>query len=270
MTLDRPGAGWRFDPPPPVLYKYRSLAGPAREFTRDIIVNHRLWFSAAAAFNDPFDSFPVLSLDGTPEQYAAYVRYVVTKAQPTASPSEHERTIVGLMSLSPQAIFEMMQDAGANHLQSLSLCCLSAVNNQVLMWSHYADAHAGLCLRFRTRPGSTNIPDLAYRVSYAADRPVVNRVTGTDDYAGLFDAMLVKADFWAYEQEHRLFRQDVLGGPGHEAFGPERLDAIIFGARCGAESRAMVREWVQERGMPVEFLEAAPDQHRFRLAIRQV
>lgn len=267
MTRETPGAGWRFDPPPPVLYKYRSLAPGARDFTRDIIINSRLWFAQAASFNDPFDSFPTFSLDSSPAEYEAYVRYVVDMAHPLASPEERARTFDYLVSLSPAAASEMMQRAGANHMQSLAMCCLSGVHDQVLMWSHYADSHAGVCLRFKTRPLSADIPDLAYRVSYSAERPVVNRATATDDYARIFDAMLVKADFWTYEQEHRLFRRKVLGGAGHEAFPPDRLDGVIFGARCGPDERAMVREWVAERGIPVEFLEAKPNPQRFRLEV---
>ncbi|MBX9615929.1 MAG: DUF2971 domain-containing protein [Caulobacteraceae bacterium] len=268
MTSATPGAGWRFDTPPPVLYKYRSLSPGAREFTRDIIVNSRLWFAQAASFNDPFDSFPSFTLNSSPAEYEAYVRYVVDKANPLASAEERERVFDYLVSLSPETASEMMQRAGANHMQNLAVCCLSGVNDQVLMWSHYADSHAGLCLRFKTRPLSADIPDPAYRVSYAADRPVVNRAAAPDDYAGLFDALLVKADFWAYEQEHRLFRREVLGGAGHEAFPPDRLDGVIFGARCGPDERAMVQEWVAERGIPVEFLEATPDPQRFRLEVR--
>ena len=77
-----------------------------------------------------------------------------------------------------------------------------------------------------------------------------------------------KADFWAYEQEHRLFRREVLGGAGVEPFAPDRLDGIIFGARCGPDEQALVRSWVEERGLEVEFLKAVPDAKQFRVAIK--
>ena len=99
-------------------------------------------------------------------------------------------------------------------------------------------------------------------------RFVVNRATATEDYEGLFDAMLVKADFWAYEQEHRLFRREVLGGAGLQSFPPDRLDGIIFGVRCGPEERALVKTWVEERGNEVELLEAVPDTKRFGVSIK--
>ncbi|MFA4893941.1 DUF2971 domain-containing protein [Brevundimonas sp.] len=268
---EKAGAGWRLSPPPPVLYKYRSLsAGVARDFTRDIIVNSRLWFAQASSFNDPFDSYPFFTLDSTPEQYEAYLRHVVDKANTDTSEGVRQRVFAYLMGLSPEQIAHQLQQASGLHLQGLAVCCLSAVNDQVLMWSHYADSHAGICLRFRTRPLSGDIPDLAYRVSYSADRPVVNRATATEDYAALFDAMLVKADFWEYEQEHRLFRREVLGGAGLESFSPDRLDGIIFGVRCGPDEQALVRTWVEERGLEVEFLKAVPDARQFRVSVQPV
>ena len=188
---EKPGAGWRHDPPPPALYKYRSLApGPAREFTRDIIVNSRLWFAEASSFNDPFDSFPFFTLDSTPEQYEAYVRHVVDKGDTEGLPVKRKQVFAYLMALSPETIAERIHKAGGDNVQGFAVCCLSAVNDQILMWSHYADSHAGLCLRFKTRPLAGDIPDLAYRVSYSAHRPVVNRATETDDHDALFDAML--------------------------------------------------------------------------------
>lgn len=54
-------------PLPKSLYKFRSLSGGSAARTRDILVNHRLWFSTASTFNDPFDSFPYLSFDGPQE-----------------------------------------------------------------------------------------------------------------------------------------------------------------------------------------------------------
>jgi len=263
-----PGSAWRREPPPSFLYKYRSLApGNAREFTRDIIVNNRLWFAQASSFNDPFDSYPFLTLDSTPEQYEAYVRHIVSTAQTEASEAERQQVFVHLMGLTPEEIARQLHQASGLHLQGMAVCCLSAVNDQVLMWSHYADSHAGVCLRFRTRPLLAEVPDLAYRVSYSADRPVVNRATAPEDYDGLFDAMLVKADFWEYEQEYRLFRRELLRGAGHEAFSPDRLDGVIFGARCTPTDQALVRRWVEERGLQIEFLHAVPDRRQFRVSI---
>ena len=44
----------KLSPLPKSLYKYRSISGEAAGYTRDILVNHRLWFSTASTFTSEF------------------------------------------------------------------------------------------------------------------------------------------------------------------------------------------------------------------------
>nr|WP_314433956.1 DUF2971 domain-containing protein [uncultured Brevundimonas sp.] len=268
--MTTPGSGGpRFEEPPPYLYKYRSLRGEAAAFTRDIIVKSRLWFSTVDSFNDPFDSYPHFSMESTDAEYDAYLVHLID-GNLSEAPPEVRRQLLEAMRKQPRDVIEdQMHAAGAEHLKLLAVCCMSAANDQVLMWSHYADAHAGICLRFDTRPIGENTGSLIYKVRYSRERPVINRITATRDHDAMFEATLAKADFWEYEQEYRMYRHSVLTGSGHDAFPPERLNGIIFGARCTAEDRLRVQTWIIERGFGgVEFLEAVPDRREFRLDVR--
>ena len=249
----------KLSPLPKSLYKYRSLSGDAAKYTRDILVNHRLRFSTASTFNDPFDSYPYLSFEGSQEQYEQFTARFVDAAVKSGQLLDREASIQNLLSQPRELLFEQMQASPPEHLDHLAVCCLSGAYDQVLMWSHYASSHTGICLRFNTRMPQTDPPDLAYKVDYQKARPVVNRVTAPKAYEELFAAMLVKADFWEYEDEYRIFRPGGLNGAGYESFAPDRLDGVIFGARCPAEHRQMVMGWIAERGGGVELLEAVPD-----------
>ncbi len=257
-------------PLPKSLYKYRSLSGEAAGYTRDILVNHRLWFSTASMFNDPFDSYPYLSFEGSQEQYERFITRTVDVALKAGHLVNRATSIQNLLSQPREALFEQMQASPPEHLDHLAVCCLSGAADQVLMWSHYASSHTGICLRFNTRIPQTDLPDLAYKVDYQRARPIVNRVTAPEDYEQLFAAMLVKADFWEYEDEYRMFRPDRLNGAGHESFAPDRLDGVIFGARCSTDDRRMVMDWIAERGDGVEILEAVPDPKQYRLDLRSL
>ena len=48
------------------LYKFRSLAGPNREHTFDVIENSRILFPGRSQFNDPFDCAPPFTLAKVP------------------------------------------------------------------------------------------------------------------------------------------------------------------------------------------------------------
>ena len=260
----------KLSPLPKSLYKYRSISGEAAGYTRDILVNHRLWFSTASTFNDPFDSFPYLSFEGPQKAYETYIARIVDDALKSGYRADRTTLIEGILRQPRDVLAAEMQKTEPDHLQYLAVCCLSAVPDQVLMWSHYASSHTGICLRFNTRMPQSDLPDLAYKVDYRQASPIVNRVTAPDDYEQLFAAMLVKADFWEYEDEYRMFRPDRLNGAGHESFAPDRLDGVIFGARCSADDRRMVMGWIAERGGGVELLEAVPDPKQYRLDLRSL
>jgi hypothetical protein len=105
-------------------------------------------------------------------------------------------------------------------------------------------------------------------VVYAKERPLINRVKITlsaeKDWVGYSRALLTKADFWAYEEEWRALG---MNGPGEQPFHPKSLCGIIFGARATAQTRSLVASWIEERGIPLELLDAVPDRDTFRINI---
>lgn len=180
--------------------------------------------------------------------YETYIARIVDDALKAGYEADRATLIEGILRQPREVLAAEMQKTQPDHLQYLAVSCLSAVLDQVLMWSHYASSHTGICMRFNTRMPQTDPPDLAYKVDYREARPIVNRVTAPDDYEQLFEAMLVKADFWSDEEEYRMFRPDRLKGAGHESFAPDRLDGVIFGASCSAADRQMVMEMDRRTG----------------------
>lgn len=81
----------------------------------------------------------------------------------------------------------------------------------------------------------------------------------------LFRSLLVKADFWAYEQEWRVI--DHIDGAGAHRYEPASLDGIILGARVSLEASAAVLKWAEAHKPPVHVMQAAFDPKHFRLVI---
>ncbi len=147
---------------------------------------------------------------------------------------------------------------------------LSAKPDRVLMWSHYAASHAGICLRFSRAEWAFPFR-AAQRVAYCAERPVVNPVL--DDAETIVSKfVLSKADFWAYEEEWRVMSHpgspvNPGGGHGLITYEPRALDGIILGARISDADAAEVATWVRGRAHPVQLLRAVPNPDRFRLDV---
>src|SRR5262245_38977124 len=103
------------------LFKYRSLAGRNLEYTRRIIEQRRIYYASPRQFNDPFDCQFWVNMDGAP--LSAF----------GLSKQEEIRSFAA----------DFMREETNKDVAILSL---SEVNDNLLMWSHYADCHTGLCL----------------------------------------------------------------------------------------------------------------------------
>ena len=82
----------------------------------------------------------------------------------------------------------------------------------------------------------------------------------------VMDALLVKAEFWRYEQEWRAFAPD--GAHTIVEFDPRIVTGIVFGANCRPEDEAWIRDAVGNR--PMRYYRVIPDDKTFDLSLKQV
>jgi hypothetical protein len=112
--------------------------------------------------------------------------------------------------------------------ENLGVLCFSENPTQLLMWSHYADSHRGVCLEFE----SDESPVKGWRkyiyhpVRYVTDRRINVLELG---YKDAFHQLLTcKSMDWAYEKERRLI---TLKGSGYQDGRVPSLTAITLGAQ---------------------------------------
>jgi len=77
------------------------------------------------------------------------------------------------------------------------LCSLSKINNNKLMWSHYAKEHTGICVGYK----------FLYLPSYVGKDEVKYKNINLDEkeiFESIIDYWTVKSEDWEYEQEVRL------------------------------------------------------------------
>jgi hypothetical protein len=115
--------------------------------------------------------------------------------------------------------------------------CLSEVHDSILMWSHYADCHAGVCLVYDT---TGSFFAQAQPVRYQRTRPSVNPVVHTTDEM-LHNAIFTKSEEWAYEKEWRILHYQQ--GKGERQAPTSSLKAIILGINVSGSDRQLVQAW---------------------------
>ena len=152
---------------------------------------------------------------------------------------------------------ELREDMGFNMRGGLRVCCFSATVESIVMWSHYASAHQGLCMEYDI--GALPKDD---RRRYAISPVVyVEKLFDAGDYfqqarAGDFNnlwltlACLHKSVEWSYEREWRLVLPVGPNQPRYQSVALP-IKAVYLGSRVPSSTRYDVQQATSEIGVPL-------------------
>lgn len=258
------------DEAPAKLYKYRSMAThDAIRWVERIVLHNELHFAAAKTFNDPFDLRPVFSLMAPKAQQVKEFTRLSKKYEPSLNRQQRRAQAQEVVrnSLSRQNIKTTEEVMRAEHArvitEEVGVYCVSAKRDDILMWSHYADYHKGICLEF---DGEANLMAHAQKVQYSQKRiPIMAYYD--DNETSMTKALLTKSLQWAYEEEWRLI--NFTKGPGTIEFRPENLTGIVLGALASADTVAVVKQWAKARLYPLAIYQASLSNTDYSLDIKK-
>lgn len=154
-----------------MVYKY--YRGINRDY--ETISTPKLWLSNAFYLNDPFDCSFSLKV-------------------------ELDKSSKATISESVQA--QMRQDVKSINLQNrVLLASFSERNDSILMWSHYANEHRGICVGY-------SLKDI---LSHCTIFPVIydDKLPQFDENAAVSPTVLTKYIDWSYEKEWRIINYNV-------------------------------------------------------------
>ena len=91
---------------------------------------------------------------------------------------------------------------------NIQIGCLSGINDSVLMWSHYADSHKGICIEYDIEHFTSKKSWYwtLRRVKYIDEMELPSELLiNTDDYFhSILDMFALKHKDWEYEKEYRI------------------------------------------------------------------
>jgi hypothetical protein len=256
------------------LFKYRPLLtsdGEVDQWTESIFRARELWFAAPKDFNDPFDCNLLLNAEGTDDEKVAYLLSVSDQGE--IPELEHFLKYSGRKPWEGDPSFFERPAASERKkiYEESSVFCWSAIGNNVLMFSHYADSHRGICLEFE----ATSNDDIGKveLVNYKPELPELNYLKLYKDRQRLTESLiLTKESQWDYEKEWRVFRYGQRNG--HVGFKDHHLKRIILGCAGSADVRKQrqrkeaVIKLLADWKTPVILAQAEPSKSSFRLEIR--
>ena len=209
------------------LYKYVSY----NENSLSILINKEVWFPKTKILNDPFE-----------------FQFHLSENQINGFPIDQN------------AIRQAVEDS-----KELGVFCLTEVNDNILMWSHYANQHKGFCIEFERSDHNYLGGEACVPVFYPEDDqlPIYKPfdVIRPESFAGI---ATTKAKLWSYELEWRMISRE----KGNRPYAlPGDITAIIFGERMDKKHRQTIKNIL---GSEMLYLEAIKMKGRFRLKITPV
>ena len=284
---------------PKKLYRYR----PANKYLRDTLTNDTAFLCPADQFNDPYDSgltidqnfvhlnrikdnvlfefckkshylMPEISLDSfysevqsiTKEVPLEYLGYILG-----SSLSQSDEVIADIES-KINYIIEQTSDLYDNYISEMNkafqskvyAACFSETNDNILMWSHYAQYHQGVCIEY----DFSNI-DFTDRllltlspVKYTNELFDMQKFSNRESIDRLTLAALSKNKCWEYESEWRLlsFLKD------EQIFKLFKPTAVILGTNIKPKKTKWITEICRERSIPIK--QAVMDRTKYKLHIK--
>ena len=123
-------------------------------------------------------------------------------------------------------------------IENFKVICLTDDPYNILMWSHYADFHKGICLGFYNW-------GLTYPINYTDNFPTIDfRIT--DERQRITDIHTVlhtKSKVWEYEKERRIC---LVPDTPPEVDYPGGLMMIAFGVNTSREDKRKIRSIIND------------------------
>jgi DUF2971 family protein len=259
---------------PQRLYKYCSHGKHfihALESARD---RNEVWYSALDKVNDPFEGNPSIKRKNIREirewnkRFYSYPEY---KAKTITGVSVAEFAIQNNIDrkLARKLTSNTVENANfqknffatqiTNYRKQQSVACFTSDPASILMWTHYANSHQGICMVWSLDGEFPSGEEEAFfPVSYLEERTEISEIDILNliCWARFKDSRVAdeesarktvktlafeKALPWSYEEEYR-FSDFIENGGGYRKIPQYKLDSILLGVDCREATKEAVSQ----------------------------
>ncbi len=250
---------------PSKLYKYRYF--DENDFWKDW-VKGEVYLGCPSSFNDPFDcSF---SCDSMMIRDHFIRESLLDYVKNRLSPNQAEIALIET-SDDPVQAFRSVIDQHGCHLRNeidqylsfdrflnvlqdnILVACFSAVNDSILMWSHYASQHNGFCIEYDFANDDL-FKKMTYPVIYSDLKVTYQPQYKKSEKNWAASAALSKSVCWAYEREWRFINADPNKSKQPNRFYlevPSCVRAIYVGARVTENNMKTMCDLASSLSLPV-------------------
>jgi hypothetical protein len=255
------GGGWI----PKTVYKYRDWENPDH---RKILTETSIWVPDSYDFNDPFDcnipiSYDLICTDeGLAEQY---IRKLIDLL-PDVPIHEKENLVQVRLQEGKHKDLKFMTDYKNEIFHDLKkrkgIFSVTPINDNILMWSHYANSHKGLCIGFDSAKLFKFLGG-GGGINYTNKYPIISPMEEEEKRYIL--QFLTKSIHWAYEAEYRLtafFKTNIA-----IKLPPDVIVEVILGSNMIYKNKEEILNIIKANLPYVKCFSAVPESDSFKLKI---
>lgn len=258
-----------------IFYKYCN----AKVGFENILTNATLKWTNPQEFNDPFGCQCPLLFETVEKNKVLSLPVGMGKNNIILNDVSIDFCNRQMDSMRSSLAFRRMEEALIGTVRSSGILCLTKDSQNILMWSHYADNHKGICLGFSPEGLNNSIFKLAKPVLYTYKYPklyiddIMRDISDKQfDYTEKLINMytLTKFKDWAYEKEWRIFEPIYSEKERIKKFDAKELRQVILGAKIESSDATAIRKLVKEKYPHVKIFQANIVQGSFELGVTEL
>lgn len=255
---------------PDILYKYRIWED---DHQKRVLTHNELFFASADLFNDLFDAslpFQYDKAEMTDENIMKKLLLIGRSMWSDISEVELNRRATERINSgelkSDEYWRNQYQESKKLNIKRFGICSLTSKNDNLLMWSHYANSHKGFCIGFDKFELFETTQGMLGRVSYSDSFPQMPMFG--DNTANFSMLIMTKSKHWEYEDEYRISK----------TFAPRKIfklndkaiKEIILGCRIEPKSREEIIKAAQSKKTKIRIFDSVIDDIDFKINLVEI
>lgn len=228
------------------LFRFYKINLDRVEYLEQLFIERKLYHSLPSQFNDPFECKPHFNWPEDVNEIENLRQHLIKISVENGIDENEAEEKVSQAMEDPEQLQKKILEAGHKTFANTRICCFTNRKENLLFWSHYADAHRGFCVEF----DATKEPiSSAFKVQYTKDYPEAvypppNDVTG-------LKPLLVKSKIWNYEEEFRsLLISEAKIQPPNDGksvmLNGDEIKNVFLGAQISEEHKEVILDLINQ------------------------
>jgi hypothetical protein len=220
-----------------------------------LLNNKILKFSNPGSFNDPWDckaNYIIPKSIDEKNEVLDFFKKAHAKNKSYYSDSYRLKLVNNMLNnnqIFENAINQMSNEVNFAIDEQYRVFCLTEHPDSILMWSHYASSHSGICIEFNTDFYPFRLSDGIQKIKYVMQYPQYKILDERHE------PLIVKSNHWKYESEWRLIAEEKSKAKSEKTiktenglfiFDTKSIKSIILGSMMKIEDQKCVQDIIQE------------------------